>query len=113
MLFRSVSAASRLYVMEKDMAANTVTLVDDEARLYSKSLWAGEVNLLSPLPEEGMPAQAKIRYSQNRADCRAFLRGGKLLVQFETPQRAVTAGQAVVLYQGDTVFGGGTIQSNP
>lgn len=37
--------------------------------------------------------------------------GGKVRVEFETPQRAVTPGQAVVFYDGDLVLGGGTIQA--
>ena len=39
----------------------------------------------------------------------AYLSGDKLKLVFDEPQRAITKGQAVVLYDDDTVIGGGTI----
>ena len=46
--------------------------------------------------------QAKTRYSQTEAACTAApLPDGRLRVTFDEPQRAVTAGQAVVLYDGE------------
>ena len=60
-----------------------------------------------------MRCTAKARYSQHAdAPCTAYpLEGGGLRVVFDRPQRAITAGQAVVLYGGDEVLGGGTIES--
>ena len=104
-----VSAESRLYVLGKDMANNTVTLGSNDA-LFTRELTALNVNLAESIPPEGRALKAKIRYRQTEQPCRAFLTGNRLCVKFDAPQRAVTSGQAVVLYDGDTVFGGGTIE---
>lgn len=104
-----VPAASRLYVTDKDMEKNTVTLGSNE-ELFTTSLTAGRVNLAGEIPSEGLELKAKVRYRQTEQPCRVWPgEGGTLRVEFPEPQRAVTAGQAVVFYDGDTVFGGGTI----
>jgi tRNA-specific 2-thiouridylase len=55
---------------------------------------------------------AKTRYRQDDQDCLVYGReGNTLLVEFETPQRAPTPGQSLVLYQGDEVLGGGIIDA--
>jgi tRNA-specific 2-thiouridylase len=60
--------------------------------------------------EDGMEVMAKIRYNHKGALCRIYHEGeDKLRCVFNEPQRAVTPGQAVVLYEGDFVLGGGTI----
>ena len=104
-----VSAETRLYVTAKDMEKNTVTL-GSNAELFTSELIANDLTLLGPVPSEGLALTAKVRYSQNEQPCRIYLEGeGRLRAVFEQPQRAVTPGQALVLYEGDTVFGGGTI----
>ncbi|MBQ7129040.1 MAG: hypothetical protein IJO19_03525, partial [Clostridia bacterium] len=52
---------------------------------------------------------AKIRYSKAEQPATVMQKDDKLYVEFDEPQRAITKGQAVVLYDGDTVVGGGTI----
>ena len=106
-----IPAATRLYVTGKDMEKNTVTL-GGNAELFTGCLTAAEVHLTGGVPLiDGMPLTAKVRYRQTAQSCRVFQTGPEeIRVEFETPQRAVTAGQAVVLYDGDTVVGGGTIQ---
>ncbi len=105
-----VPAAERLYVAAVDPAANTVTLAGGGGR-YSDSLTATDVNLISvPSIESPMRVTAKIRYRQKEQPATAVQdENGDLIVRFDEPQRAVAAGQAVVLYDGDTVVGGGTI----
>ncbi len=103
-----VSAASRLYVTGKDMARNTVTLGSNEM-LFSRELTASQVNLAVPLPPEGRPMEAKVRYRQREQPCRVFPTPEGIRVVFDRPQRAITGGQAVVLYEKEMVFGGGTI----
>jgi tRNA-specific 2-thiouridylase len=83
----------------------------DEADLYTRSLIAEDFNLIS-VPELTAPMRvtAKTRYSQtDRPAVVSALGDGRYMVEFDEPQRAVTSGQAVVLYDGDIVVGGGTI----
>lgn len=105
-----VPAETRLYVTGKDMEKNTVTL-GSNAELFSDFLTAKDVCLTAEERlEDGKRLAAKVRYRQTAQPCRVFWTGpDEIRVEFETPQRAVTAGQAVVLYDGDTVMGGGTI----
>ena len=57
-----------------------------------------------------MKVKAKVRYRQKETDAVITpLESGNVSVDFETPQRAIAPGQAVVFYDGDIVVGGGTI----
>jgi tRNA-specific 2-thiouridylase len=106
-----VSAGRPLYVVKKNTLNNTVVL-GDEKDLYTDSLIAYDVNLIS-VPEITEPIRitAKTRYSQKEQTAvLSSLGNGEYLVQFEAPQRAVTSGQAVVFYDGDIVVGGGIIK---
>lgn len=105
-----VSAGEPVYVLRKEAASNRIVLGPDSA-LYTTELTAERVNWLSVPPPEGpMAVTAKTRYTQREAAATAeLLPDGRLRVIFQEPQRAVTAGQAVVLYVGDAVAGGGTI----
>ena len=100
----------RIYVVAKDMERNTVT-VGPESALYSRALLAGNMNWLSiPEPEEPIRVSARTRYRQTESPATAYpLPGGRMKLEFDEPKRAVTAGQAVVLYDGERVLGGGTI----
>ena len=105
-----LSTEQPLYVLEKDVASNAIRLGPDSA-LWSRTLTAERMNWIS-VPElaEPMAVTVKTRYTQREAAAMAEpLAGGCIRVTFEEPQRAITAGQAVVLYDGDTVVGGGTI----
>lgn len=105
-----ISHTTPLYVTEIRPDTNEVVL-GNEKDLYSDTLIADEVNLISVEKiDEPMRVKAKVRYRQ--AEQPAVVRqlaGGKIFVKFDTPQRAITKGQAVVLYDGDTVVGGATI----
>lgn len=99
-----------VYVCGKDMAANTVTVGPNSA-LFSSALRAGDWNWF-PFDSLRSPQSctAKIRHSQTETPARVYPEEkGVARVEFESPLRAVTPGQAVVLYQGDLVLGGGTI----
>ena len=106
-----ISLGRRVYVVGKDPAANTVTL-GDEADLYTDALTAGGVNWIAgEAPQAPVACTAKTRYSQREAEAVVTpLADGRIRVDFAAPQRAVTAGQAVVLYDGEEVLGGGTIE---
>ncbi len=106
-----ISLGKPAYVVKKDIFTNTVTL-GDEKDLYTKSLIAYDVNLISVAEiTEPMRVTAKTRYSQHEQPAVvSYLGNGEYMVEFDEPQRAVTSGQAVVLYDGDIVVGGGTIK---
>jgi tRNA-specific 2-thiouridylase len=61
-------------------------------------------------PAVGTRLTAKVRYRQADQRCVvAVCAGDELLLEFERPQRAITAGQSVVLYDGENCLGGGVI----
>ena len=106
-----VAAGKHVYVVRKNGDDNTI-LLGDEADLYTHTLTARRVNWIAgAAPAEPVRCTAKTRYSQTEAEAVAeALPGGRLRLTFDVPQRAVTAGQAVVLYDGEAVLGGGTIE---
>ena len=99
-----------LYVLDKDMERNQVILAPEEA-LYSPALLAEEVNWISgEVPPSPVRAAARTRYSAREAAATLIpLPENRVRVVFDEPQRAITAGQAVVFYDRDEVLGGGTI----
>ena len=98
------------YVCAIDPEANTVTL-GVERELYERVVHVGRLNLISlPALTEPMRVKAKVRYRGREAWATAEPEGADgLRLIFDEPQRAVTRGQAAVLYDGDVVVGGGTI----
>lgn len=105
-----IALGAPAYVCGKNMQQNTVTLGPNEA-LFSNALRAKDWNWF-PFSQLTQPldVSAKIRHSQREVAATVFPEeGGYARVEFSEPQRAVTPGQAVVLYQGDMVVGGGTI----
>lgn len=105
-----VSGGRRLYVISKDAEKNTVLLGDDE-ELFAPSLLASRVNWILGTPTGEVRCTAKTRYSQKECACTVTMRDdGTVRVDFLEPQRAITAGQAVVFYAGEVVLGGGTIE---
>ena len=106
-----VSLGHKAYVTKINPRTNTLTLGHDED-LYSDELTAEKVNLIA-LGEIKKPiaCQAKIRYNHHQAKCVAYLGlKNNLKIKFEKPQRAITPGQSVVLYDKDIVLGGGIIE---
>ena len=99
-----------VYVCAKDMAANTVT-VGPESALYATTLYAQNWNWF-PFPDltEPMEVMAKARYRHIPQPATVYPdENGNARVVFHEPQRALTPGQSVVLYQDDLVIGGGII----
>jgi tRNA-specific 2-thiouridylase len=108
-----VAFGKPIYVIDIDPSENRVTL-GDKSDLSRTSLIATQLNLLdSRLTEGGDPVRctAKIRYNHDPQPASAAVRDGRLVVSFDEPQYAVTPGQAVVLYDGERVLGGGWIDS--
>ena len=109
-----LSLGEPVYVCAKDMARNTVT-VGPETALFHKELLAGDMNWIAiPKLEAPLEVLARTRYSQKEQPATAYPAGaGKMKLVFREPQRAITPGQAVVLYTADNkgyVVGGGTIE---
>ena len=99
-----------VYVCGKDMAQNTVTVGPNEA-LFSPALRANDW-CWYPFEalEKPQKVTVKTRHSQFEQPGTVYPEeNGFARVKFDDPQRAVTPGQAVVLYDGDMVVGGGTI----
>ncbi len=101
-----------MYVTKIDTIHNTVSL-GEEGSQYSRFLTAADLNFIPfDTLDSARRTQVKVRYQAHPADATLIpLEGGKVRVEFDTPQRAVTPGQAVVFYDGDLVLGGGTIQA--
>ena len=98
-----------MYVFKKDLENNKVILGSNDD-LFTSELYADNINLITTdRITEPIRIKAKIRYNQKEQPATAEQIGGKLHIVFDEPQRAICKGQAVVMYDGDTVVGGGTI----
>ena len=105
-----ISASQPLYVVDKDATTASITLGPDSA-LWSQELTAERMNWIS-IPELKAPMAVSVKIRNTQKDVPAIvepLPDGCARVVFDKPQRAVTPGQSVVLYDGDIVVGGGII----
>ena len=98
------------YVL-KIVADQDRVIVGDAEELLSTSLTVGDAHWLPSAPQEPFDGEVRIRYRHTPAPARVTPLGDRFEVVFETPQRAVSPGQAAVVYRGDEVFGGGFIES--
>jgi len=105
-----IPSAKPLYVKEINAKENTVTLCGVQD-LYSKELTVCDFHWISDEPPQNeIRCKAKVRYRQKEQSATVISIGKHTVkVIFDEPQRAVTPGQAAVLYSGDIVLGGGTI----
>ena len=105
-----VSGSRPLYVKEIRPDTNTIVLGEDRD-LYQHTAIAEDFNWISmEAPTGPIQVKARARYHQPEQPATAYvLPDGRVRVDFEAPQRALTRGQAIVLYQGEDVVGGGTI----
>ena len=106
-----VSFGKPMFVKEKNAADNSVTLCED-SELFSDRLFASNINLIAcDKLERPIRAEVKIRYRHSPAPATVEqIADDRLLVKFDIPQRAITSGQSLVIYDGDTVVGGGIIE---
>jgi tRNA-specific 2-thiouridylase len=105
-----VAANVPIYVAAKSTIDNTVTL-GPETALYTKTLTANNINLIACEElKKPMRVMVKTRYLQEGKNALVEQTDkDSLRVEFDKPQRAITSGQAAVMYDGDIVIGGGTI----
>lgn len=106
-----LSSPKPLYVLELDAARNRV-VVGDQSALARDQFEVERCNWIAlDRPPKTLEATVKIRYHHPGTMATVTpLEGGKASVKLETPQRAVTPGQAAVFYQEDLVLGGGWIR---
>lgn len=106
-----VAAGTPVYVKELQTDKNRVVLAEN-SQLFQTTVIAGDFNWIAfEAPESPVRAKARARYHHPEQPATArVLPDGQVEIVFDTPQRALTCGQAVVLYDGDLVLGGGTIR---
>jgi len=105
-----IAAGRPLYVVRLDPERNAVIVAPDSAVWGSRCL-VKQVNWIAfDQPTQKLRAKVKIRYLHTEQDATIHVTGPNTArVGFDQPQRAITPGQAAVLYDGDIVLGGGTI----
>ena len=102
-----ISAPRPLYVTDLDPERNRVVAGGKE-HLAAFGLVARRINMFTDAVSGS--GAAKIRYGHAAQACRYQRSGQELTLWFERPQEAITPGQSAVLYEGDTVLGGGIIE---
>ncbi len=105
-----IALGRQVLVTEIRKDTNEVVLGSNE-EVFTKELYANHLNFMAvPDFTDGMVFKAKIRYSHEGSMCKVTRTGeDEIRCDFLEPVRAVTPGQAVVLYDGDYVAGGGSI----
>lgn len=103
------------YVAAKELEANRLRVVQghNHPHLFSQKLKASQLKWVRPgTVEAGLCCRAKTRYRQAGEACRvSVLNHDEMVVEFDSPQRAITPGQSVVLYLDDECLGGGIIDT--
>jgi tRNA-specific 2-thiouridylase len=84
-------------------------VVGDESQLYDRQLTATDAHWVANRPEQPFQGEVRIRYRHRGALADVTPTGDGFEVRFDEPQRAITSGQAAVVYLGDEVIGGGFI----
>lgn len=107
-----VGGGPALFVIAKDIASNTITVgTETELELYSSELTAIDWHWVAENREFPFRAQAKIRYRQEDQDIECVQDGeGRVKVRFSAPQRAITSGQTIAIYEGDELIASGIIE---
>ncbi len=105
-----VAAASRLYVSQIDTESNTITLVPECESLLARGVIANDINVIVPERIMNLKARVKTRYRQREIPATINqLNNNELIAEFHERQKTPAIGQALVIYDGDIVVGGGTI----
>jgi tRNA-specific 2-thiouridylase len=101
-----LAAASPLYVLQIEPAQNRV-VVGDQSDLMALGLRGERLHWIGPAPEGDVDATVKIRSRHPGVAARIRPTGaGNVDIDFATPQRGITPGQAAVFYRGTRVLGG-------
>jgi tRNA-specific 2-thiouridylase len=107
----NVAAGERLYVTKIDAATGTVEVGREEALFQSEARIARVSYTAGSIPDGPVAVRGKIRYLHEAANAILTpIAEGIADVRFDAPQRAMTPGQSLVLYDGDRVVAGGMIE---
>jgi len=100
------------FVAEKNLETNELVVVQgtDHPKLFSKGLLARQINWIGEPPVLPGRFTAKVRYRAPDAPCAIEMQGADLYITFDQPERAVTPGQSVVIYDGEACLGGAVIE---
>ncbi len=105
-----IAARTPLYVVAIDAERNEVVLGSADDTYSPRASVSGASFVAGAPPAGRFRAAARIRYRHPAAPCTVEAAGNRLEVRFDEPQRSVTPGQGLVLYDGDEVLGGGWIE---
>ncbi len=104
-----IALGKHAFVLDKNADKNEVILGDEE-HLFYKQVEVSGVNIIAADSLDGIRAAGKLRYRHNEQPCVIHqIEKDRVILEFDTPQRAPSPGQAAVFYDGDIVLGGGTI----
>lgn len=104
-----IALGKHAFVLSKNADTNEVVLGDEEHLFYNQVEVSG-VNVIATDNLDGIKAAGKLRYRHTEQPCVIHQTGkDTVILEFDTPQRAPSPGQAAVFYDGDIVLGGGTI----
>lgn len=106
-----IAAGKPVYVVKLDARRNEIVM-GDAAEVKGKQLTANNVRWMCKAGlSRPVRAQAKIRYNHRKSACRVMpLSARRVKVVFDEPQHAITPGQALVIYDGEKILGGGWIE---
>jgi tRNA-specific 2-thiouridylase len=105
-----IAAKEPLYVVAIDAEKNEVVLGTEDETLTAGATATRVTFVAGAPPAAAFRATVKVRYRHPGVPAAVRLEGGKLSVRFDSPQKSVTPGQALVLYDGSEVLGGGWIE---
>ena len=100
------------FVADKQLETNALVVVQgtDHPKLFAKGLLARQINWIGKPPSLPGRYTAKVRYRAPDAPCAIEMRGNDLHITFDQPERAITPGQSVVIYDGEACLGGAVIE---
>ena len=104
-----ISNPTPLYVKKINAQENTITVAEKKS-LFSSECAVSSINWLINEPHFPLNAKCQIRYNGAGADAIININDRKHLVNFDTPQLAITPGQSIVFYNDDVLLGGGIIE---
>ena len=106
-----IAAGYPIYIIRMDSRKNTI-VVGKKEEVFSSGLVAGDLSFTNEAVKREVALRVKIRYNQREVPAKVSPESkNKLKVVFSQAQFAVTPGQSAVFYRGNTVVGGGIIES--